>query len=93
MKTEKSVASIESLERFCLTISERLSGEGFDIDIQPGVHLVDDAGADSLLVFYYVLQLQELGLQIDLAAFDTDLLDIDVAYKEWIRNSGTGVNL
>ncbi len=93
MQTEESVSSIKSLEQFCETISKKLSSEGFDIDIQPGVHLIDDAGADSLLIFFYVLQLQELGLQIDLATFDTDLLEVDLAYKEWTRNFCAVVNL
>jgi len=79
------VSAIESPEAFCRRVSERLSHDGFDVEVQPGVHLVDDAGADSLVVLNYVLLLQELGLEIDLAAFDTDLLDTDVAYKEWIR--------
>ncbi|MEJ2608968.1 MAG: hypothetical protein P8179_02530 [Candidatus Thiodiazotropha sp.] len=87
MTDKKGVSSIESPEAFCRRLSERLSQEGFGIEIQPGVHVVDDAGADSLVVLYYVLQLQELGLNIDLAAFDTDLLDIDVAYKAWIRTT------
>lgn len=92
MLNQQSVSSRDSLEHFCQRISKNLHDEGFSIDIQPGVHLVDDAGADSLMVFYYVLQLQELGLPIDLAAFDTDLLDIDVAYNEWIRSSSAVVN-
>jgi acyl carrier protein len=76
---------VESPEAFCRRISERLSNDGFGVEIQPGDHLVDDLGADSLVVLNYVLLLQELGLSIDLAAFDTDLLDTDVAYKEWIQ--------
>jgi acyl carrier protein len=85
--SNNGVSSIESPEAFCRRVSERLSQDGFDIEIQPGLHLVDDVGADSLVVLYYVLLLQELGLKIDLAAFDTDLLDIDVAYKTWLRKT------
>jgi acyl carrier protein len=84
---KEGVSSIESPEAFCRRIAERLSQDGFDIEIRPGVHLVDDAGADSLVVLYYVLILQDLGLKIDLAALDTDLLDVDVAYKAWIRKN------
>lgn len=76
---------ISSPEAFCSSISKRLSHDGFGIEIQPGDHLVDDLGADSLVVVNYVLLLQELGLSIDLSAFDTDLLDTDVAYKAWMR--------
>jgi acyl carrier protein len=76
---------VASREAFCMRISERLSHDGFRIEIQPGVHLVDDLGADSLVILNYVLALEELGLSIDLAAFDTDLLDTEVAYKAWIR--------
>jgi acyl carrier protein len=87
----QSVTSLESPKAFCRRISERLSHDGFDVEIQPGDHLVDDAGADSLVVLNYVLLLQELGLNIDLTAFDTDLLDTDIAYKEWIRKIATRV--
>lgn len=87
MTAKHGVSSIESPDTFCQRVSERLSQDGFEVEIRPGVHLVDDAGADSLVVLYYVLILQELGLKIDLGAFDTDLLDIDVAYKAWIRKS------
>lgn len=76
---------VASPEAFCRRISDRLSHDGFRIEIQPGDHLVDDLGADSLVILQYVLLLQELGLSIDLAAFDTDLLDTEVAYKAWIR--------
>jgi acyl carrier protein len=85
--SKNGVSTIESPEAFCRRVSERLSEDGFDVEIHPGIHLVDDAGADSLIVLSYVLLLQELGLKIDLAAFDTDLLDIDVAYKTWIRKT------
>lgn len=74
-----------SPEVLCRMISERLSRDGFRIEIQQGDHLVDDLGADSLVILNYVLLLEELGLSIDLAAFDTDLLDIEVAHKAWIR--------
>ena len=87
MIPKHGVSSIESPDAFCRRISERLSQDGFDMEIRPGAHLVDDAGADSLVVLYYVVILQELGLKIDVAAFDTDLLDTDVAYKAWIRNN------
>ncbi|MCU7921047.1 MAG: hypothetical protein KZQ88_11080 [Candidatus Thiodiazotropha sp. (ex Dulcina madagascariensis)] len=87
MIPKDGTSSIESPETFSRRVTERLSQDGFDVEIRPGVHLVDDAGADSLVVLYYVLILQELGLKIDLAAFDTDLLDIDVAYKAWIRKT------
>lgn len=87
MLIERGINQVESAEAFCLRVSERLSDEGFKIEVHPGVHLVDDAGADSLSIFYYVLLLQELGLEIDLADFDTDLLDIDVAYNTWVRNN------
>lgn len=76
---------VASPKAFCRRISERLSHDGFGIEIQPGDHLVDDLGADSLVVLNYVLLLQELGLSIDLAAFDSDLLDTEAAYKAWIR--------
>lgn len=78
---------VDTPELFCRGISERLSQDGFGIEIRPGDHLVDDLGADSLVVLNYVLLLKELGLDIDLAEFDTDLLDTDVAYKEWIRKA------
>ncbi len=83
MLQKTSVSPINSLEEFCFQLTQKLSSVGFDIDIQPGVHLIDDAGADSLLVLYYVLQLQEMGLNIDLTQFDTDLLNIDLAYQKW----------
>jgi len=76
---------VVSLEVFCRMISERLSRDGFSVEIQPGDHLVDDRGVDSLMVLHYVLLLQELGLNIDLATFNSDLLDTKIAYKEWIR--------
>lgn len=82
MSGEKGIASPEA---FCRRISERLSHDGFRIEIQLGDHLVDDLGTDSVVILNYVLLLQELGLSIDLAAFDTDLLDTEVAYKAWIR--------
>ena len=85
----QSVNALESPEAFCSRISKRLSHDGFDVEIQPGDHLVDDAGADSLVILNYVLLLQELGLKVDLAAFDTDLLHTDVAYKEWVGNIAT----
>lgn len=78
--------AVESPESFCRRISERLSYDGFQLEIQPGHHLVDDAGADSLAVLQYVLVLEELGFHIDLASFDTDLLNTDVAYKQWISD-------
>ena len=76
---------VVSPEAFCRRISERLSHDGFGIEIQLGDHLVDDLGADSVVILHYVLLLQELGLSIDLAAFNTDLLDTEVAYNAWIR--------
>jgi hypothetical protein len=82
---------VESPEAFCRRIAGRLVEDGFDVELRPGVHLVDDAGADSLVVMHYVLLLEELGLDIDLAAFDTDLLDTDVAYRAWIRKGVAGI--
>ena len=87
MIQKDGASSIESPETFCRRVAERLSRDGFDVEIRPGIHLVDDAGADSLVVLYYVLILQELGLEIDLAAFDSDLLDTDVAYKALISKT------
>ena len=46
MLTNNSVSPIEPLEKFCGQLTENLTRIGFDIDIRPGVHLVDDAGAD-----------------------------------------------
>lgn len=80
-----SVEGVASPETFCRRISERLSHDGFRIEIYPGDHLVDDLGADSLVILNYVLFLKELGLSIDLTAFDTDLLDTEVAHKAWIQ--------
>jgi acyl carrier protein len=77
--------AVESPEAFCRRIAARLFEDGFDVELRPGDHLVDDAGADSLAVMHYVLLLQELGLDLDLAAFDTELLDTGVAYRAWIR--------
>lgn len=91
MMPNQCVNEIESPESFCRRISETLSHNGFDVEIQPGDHLVDDAGADSLAVLNYVLFLQDLGVNIDLSAFDTSLLDTDVAYKAWIRKVATDV--
>jgi acyl carrier protein len=92
LKVEGAMSGEERVappEAFCRRISESLSHDGFRIEIQPGDHLVDDLGADSLVILNYVLLLQELGLSIDLAAFDTDLLDTEVAYKAWIRQVAT----
>ena len=83
--THDTGAAIESVEAFCRRLSERLSGDGVDVDIRPGDHLVDDAGADSLMVLEYVLLLQESGMDIDLNDFDEALLRSDVAYDVWLR--------
>lgn len=82
-----NAATIESAEVFCRRLSQRLSEDGFDFEIKPGCHLVDNAGADSIVVLHYVLILQEFGLNIDLETFDINLLDTDVAYKQCMRNA------
>ena len=85
MTSNQHINAIESPVAFCRRISERFASEGFDVNIQPGDHLVDDAGADSLIVLSYILLLQELGLKIDLGEFDTTLLNTDVAYQSWLQ--------
>lgn len=89
MTPNQSISAIESLESFCLRMSQALSSDGFDVRIQPGDHLVDDTGADSLTVLTYVSHLQELGLSIQLSDFDTSLLSIDVAYQTWLQKIAT----
>lgn len=85
MTSNHPINSIESLESFCTSVSQAISNEGFDVRIQPGDHLVDDAGADSLTVLKYVSHLQGLGLTIELSSFDTSLLNIDIAYHAWLQ--------
>ena len=86
MTANQTNNAIESLESFCSGISQAISNDGFDVRVQPGDHLVDDAGADSLTVLRYVSHLQASGLQIDLTEFDTTLLDTRVAYQRWLQN-------
>lgn len=86
MTPTQTVNAIESLESFCSRISQAISTDGFDVRVQPGDHLVDDAGADSLTVLRYVSHLQASGLRIDLSEFDTQLLDTRVAYQQWLQN-------
>ncbi len=86
MTANQTINAIESLESFCSGISQAISSDGFDVRVQPGDHLVDDAGADSLTVLRYVSHLQASGLQIDLNEFDTTLLDTRVAYQRWLQN-------
>lgn len=85
MTPNQSIDAIESLESFCASVSHRLSSDGFAVSVQPGDHLVDDTGADSLTVLSYVSYLQELGFHINLGELDTDLLDVNVAYQTWLR--------
>jgi acyl carrier protein len=85
MTTNQSFDSIESLESFCASVSCTLSSDGFAVSVQPGDHLVDDTGADSLTVLSYVSHLQSIGISIDLSAFDTRLLNIDFAYQTWLK--------
>lgn len=85
MTPNQTISAIESQESFCYGISQAISSDGFDVRIQPGDHLVDDAGADSLTVLTYVSHLQKLGLQIDLSEFDTNLLNTNVAYQQWLQ--------
>lgn len=85
MTANQTVNAIESLESFCSGISQAISSDGFNVRVQPGDHLVDDAGADSLTVLKYVSHLQSSGFRIDLNEFDTDLLDTRVAYQHWLQ--------
>lgn len=91
MISKPNAMAVESPEAFCRRISTRLVEDGFDVELRPGDHLVDDAGADSLVVMHYVLLLQEIGLDFDLATFDTELLDTDIAYRTWIRQGVEGI--
>ena len=77
--------SIVSQESFCDMISELLSHEGFTLRLKPGQHLIDDLGADSLVVLEYGMALQGLGFKVDLRSFDPALLNTDVAYRRWIE--------
>ncbi|MGQ7845145.1 hypothetical protein ACUNV4_11760 [Granulosicoccus sp. 3-233] len=86
MTPNQTINAIESLDSFCARISQAISSDGFDVRVQPGDHLVDDAGADSLTVLRYVSHLQASGLPIDLNEFDTTLLDTRVAYQKWLQN-------
>lgn len=85
MTPNQSISSIESLDTFCARISQSISSEGFDVSVQPGDHLVDDTGLDSLTLLSYVTHLQALGLHIDLNDFDTRLLNVDTAYQRWLQ--------
>jgi aryl carrier-like protein len=85
MISDQSVNAIESLDSFCFRISKAISSDDFDVRVQPGDHLVDDAGADSLTVLRYVAHLQESGLRIDLSEFDTNLLNTGIAYQMWLQ--------
>ena len=85
MTSNHTMHAIESPVAFCRRLSEAMSSEGFDVRVQPGDHLVDDAGADSLVVMSYILFLQELGLKIDIGEFDLNLLNTDVAYQMWLQ--------
>ena len=76
---------IASSEAFCDMISERLSHEGFTLRLRPGQHLIDDLGADSLVVLEYGMALQDLGFRVDLQTFNPELLNTDIAYKRWIE--------
>lgn len=86
MTPNHTINAIESPESFCFRISQAISSDGFVVRVQPGDHLVDDAGADSLTVLKYVSHLQASGLQIDLSEFDISLLDTRVAYQRWLQN-------
>lgn len=90
MMTKPRAITVETPEAFCRRLSGQLCSDGFDVEIRPGDHLIDDAGADSLLVMQYVLLLEEMGIDIDLSAFDTGLLDTDVAYQTWLRKTVAG---
>lgn len=92
MVSKPNALVVETPEAFCRRISSQLTADGFDVELSPGDHLVDDAGADSLVVMHYVLLLQDLGLNIDLSAFDTDLLNTDLAYRAWVRRAISGVS-
>jgi acyl carrier protein len=74
---------------FCRVLSEHLSHDDVCVEVRPGVHLVDDLGFDSLAVLEYVLALEELGLTIDIGDFDKALLDVDVAYGQYLVSDGT----
>ncbi len=86
MTPNDTIHAMESLDTFCLRISKALSTDGFDVRIQPGDHLIDDAGADSLTVLRYVTHLQASGLPVDLGEFDTRLLDTRIAYQRYLQN-------
>lgn len=85
MIASKTIKAIETLDSFCSGISQAISSEEFDVRVQPGDHLVDDNGADSLTVLKYMSYLQVLGLRFDLRQLDRNLLYVDTAYSTWLQ--------
>lgn len=85
MTANQTVDAMESLDSFCATVSRAIASDGFDVRIQPGDHLVDDAGADSLTVLMYFSHLQKMGIPIALNEFDSHLLNINSAYQSWLK--------
>ncbi len=79
-----------SQRAFCELLSARLSHADDPVEIEPGDHVVDDLGFDSLKVLEYVVLLDELGCDVNLDTLDPDLLEVDAAFASYVADPPEG---
>ncbi len=79
-----------SQRAFCELLSARLSHADDPVVIEPGDHVVDDLGFDSLKVLEYVVLLDELGCDVNLDTLDPELLEVDAAFVSYAADPPEG---